>query len=99
MLGCYARSNKIKEILYFTQEINKMISIPKLSFEINKNAYDLLSTISKKKITLSELANSNNKKLGRTAVYNNIRDFKEKGLVNEINGNLSLTDYGKLILL
>ena len=99
MLGCYARSNKIKEILYFTQEINKMISVPKLSFEINKNAYDLLSTISKKKITLSELANSNNKTLGRTAVYNNIRDFKEKGLVSEINGYLSLTDYGKLILL
>ena len=99
MLGCYARSNKIKDILYFTQEINQMIVLPKLSFDINKRSFDLLSIISKKKITLPELANKESQSLGRTAVYNNIRDLKEKGLVEEKDGNLYLTDYGKLILL
>ena len=99
MLGCYARSHKIKDILYFTQEINQMVVIPKLSFEISKKAYDLLEEISKKGISLPELANSDKFNIGRTAIYNNIRDFKEKGLVGEKNNLLSLTDYGKLILL
>jgi len=99
MLGCYARSNKIKEILYFTQEINKMVVIPKLSFDISKKTYDLLEEISKKKITLPELANSDKLNIGRTAIYNNIRNFKEKGLVKEKNDFLFITDYGKLLLL
>jgi len=99
MLGCYARSNKIKEILYFTSEINQMVVVPKLSFDISKKAYDLLEEISKKDITLPELANSDKLNLGRTAIYNNVRDFKEKGLVEEKNGFLYLTDYGKLLLL
>jgi CRISPR-associated protein Csa3 len=99
MLGSYARSNKIKEILYFTQEINQMVVIPKLSFEISKRGYDLLEEISKKEITLSDLANSDKLNLGRTSIYNNIRDFKEKGLVEERNSFLYLTDYGKLLLL
>jgi len=99
MLGCYARSNKIRDVLYFTPEINQMIILPKLSFDINKRSFDLLSIISKKKITLPELANKESKTLGRTAVYNNIRDLKEKGMVEEKDGNLYLTDYGKLILL
>jgi CRISPR-associated protein Csa3 len=100
MLGCYARSNKIKDIVYFTQEINKMISLPKLSFDISKRAYDLLVEINKKKITLSDLANSDKLNLGRTAIYNNIRDFKEKGFVIEDKDSmLKLTDYGKLLLL
>jgi|GEM_PF-2935745 len=99
MLGCYARSNKIKEILYFTQEINKMISLPKLTFDISKRAYDLLNEINENSISLPDLANSDKFNLGRTAIYNNIRDFKEKGLVIEKNSILHLTDYGKLILL
>ena len=99
MLGCYARSNKIKEILYFTQEINKMVLLPKLSFDISKKAYDLLEEISKKEITLPELANSDKFNIGRTAIYNNVRDFKEKGLVEEKNNILFITDYGKLLLL
>lgn len=99
MLGCYARNNKIKDILYFTQEINQMVVIPKLSFEISKKAYDILEEISKKEITLPELANSDKFNIGRTAIYNNIRDFKEKGLVEEKNNFLFITDYGKLLLL
>ncbi|MFA5528777.1 MAG: DUF6293 family protein [Peptostreptococcales bacterium] len=99
MLGCYARSYKIKDILYFTQEINKMVVIPKLSFEISKRAYDLLNEISIKEISLPDLANSDKFKIGRTAIYNNIRDFKEKGLIEERNNLLYLTDYGKLLLL
>jgi CRISPR-associated protein Csa3 len=99
MLGCYARNNKIKDILYFTQEINQMVVVPKLSFDISKKAYDLLEEISKKGISLPELANSDKFNIGRTAIYNNIRDFKEKGLVEEKNTLLYLTDYGKLLLL
>jgi len=76
-----------------------MVVVPKLSFDISKKAYDLLEEISKKDITLPELANSDKLNLGRTAIYNNIRDFKEKGLIEEKNGFLYLTDYGKLLLL
>lgn len=100
LLGCYQRSDKIKEVLYFTQEINQMITLPKLSFEVSKKSSDLLEIISKKPISLPDLAN--NKKLnsmGRTSVYLNIRDLKEKGLVFEDNGVLYLTDYGKLVIL
>lgn len=100
LLGCYQRSDKIKEVLYFTQEINQMITLPKLSFEVSKKSSDLLEIISKKPISLPDLAN--NKKLnsmGRTSVYLNIRDLKEKGLVFENNGVLYLTDYGKLVIL
>jgi len=37
--------------------------------------------------------------MGRTSVYLNIRDLKEKGLIIEEKGLLYLTDYGKLVLL
>ncbi len=100
LLAGYQRSDKIKDILYFTQEINQMVTLPKLSFEISKKSADLLTIVSKKPVSLPDLAN--NKKLnsmGRTSVYLNIRDLKEKGLVTEDKGLLYLTDYGKLVLL
>jgi CRISPR-associated protein Csa3 len=100
LLAGYQRSDKIKDILYFTHEINQMITLPKLSFEISKKASDLLEVISKKPISLPNLANT--KKLnfiGRTSVYLNIRDLKEKNMVFEKDGLLYLTDYGKLVLL
>lgn len=100
LLAGYQRSDKIKDILYFTQEINQMVTLPKLSFEISKKSSDLLEIIAKKAVSLPELAN--NKKLntmGRTSVYLNIRDLKEKGLVTEDKGLLYLTDYGKLVIL
>lgn len=100
LLAGYQRSDKIKDILYFTQEINQMVTLPKLSFEISKKSSDLLEVIAKKAVSLPELAN--NKKLntmGRTSVYLNIRDLKEKGLVTEDKGLLYLTDYGKLVIL
>lgn len=100
LLAGYQRSDKIKDILYFTQEINQMVTLPKLSFEISKKSSDLLEIIAKKPVSLPELAN--NKKLntmGRTSVYLNIRDLKEKGLVIEDKGLLYLTDYGKLVIL
>ena len=100
LLGGYQRSGKIKDILYFTQEINQMVTLPKLSFEISKKSSDLLELVSKKPVSLPDLAN--NKKLnsmGRTSVYLNIRDLKEKGLVTEDKGLLYLTVYGKLVLL
>jgi len=100
LLGGYQRSGKIKDILYFTPEINEMLVLPKLSFEISKKSSDLLELVSKKPVSLPDLAN--NKKLnsmGRTSVYLNIRDLKEKGLVTEDKGLLYLTDYGKLVLL
>ena len=100
LLAGYQRSDKIKDILYFTQEINQMVTLPKLSFEISKKSSDLLEIIAKKAVSLPELAND--KKLntmGRTSVYLNIRDLKEKGLVTEDKGLLYLTDYGKLVLL
>ena len=56
LLGCYQRSDKIKEVLYFTQEINQMITLPKLSFEVSKKSSDLLEIISKKPISLPDLA-------------------------------------------
>jgi predicted transcriptional regulator len=77
-----------------------MVTLPKLSFEISKKSSDLLELVSKKPVSLPDLAN--NKKLnsmGRTSVYLNIRDLKEKGLVTEDKGLLYLTDYGKLVLL
>ena len=102
MIGCYARSQKIKEILYFTQEINRMVYLPKLNFEISKNTFELLDLISKKELSMAEIAKlAENSKLhlGRTAVYNNIRDFKDKGYINEENNKLKLTDFGKILLL
>jgi CRISPR-associated protein Csa3 len=103
MLGCYGRSDKIKDILYFTSEDNKMVYLPKLSFDISKNIHELLELISKKKVSMADLAKlAENSKLhlGRTAVYNNIKYLKDKGYVIENDQNvLELTDFGKLVLL
>jgi len=102
MLGCYSRSDKIKDILYFTSEENTMVYLHKLSFDISKNTDDLLKLINKKKISMAELAKlAENSKLhlGRTAVYNNVRYFKDKGYVIEKDNILELTDFGKLVLL
>jgi CRISPR/Cas system-associated protein Csm6 len=100
LLAGYQRADKIKDILYFTHEINQMITLPKLSFEISKKASDLLEIISKKPISLPNLANTKKlNSIGRTSVYLNIRDLKEKNMVFEKDGLLYLTDYGKLVLL
>jgi len=47
LLSGYQRADKIKDILYFTQEINQMVTLPKLSFEISKKSADLLTIVSK----------------------------------------------------
>jgi biotin operon repressor len=80
-----------------------MVYLPKLSFDISKNIHELLELISKKKVSMADLAKlAENSKLhlGRTAVYNNIKYLKDKGYVIENDQNvLELTDFGKLVLL
>ncbi len=92
LFGAYARTKRIKKIIYFPQEKeNEPVYLPKLSFNLNSSQKKVLEYLEEKKFT-SLMDLSEKIDISRAMLYRNIRELEDLDLVE----NLKLTDAGKI---
>lgn len=91
----YARKDMIKRIVYFTEEDNTLIDLPKLSFELNETQHKILEELEKgKNKPIPDIAKKVGVTKGMTYIY--LKELKNHGYLNDKN---EITTAGKLALL
>jgi len=97
LFAAYSRIEKIKSIIYITEEEKRIIYLPKLGFNLNNSQKLVLEYINNKELTsLAEL--SNKIKISRGMLYRTIKELKDLGLIYDDNG-FKLTDAGRIAVL
>ena len=98
LFGSFSRSSRIKKITYVNPENTSILVLPKMGYSLTDGQRKLVEYLQDHKInSIMEVAT----KLGisRGAIYRNIKELKELNILNEQQGNFTLTDYGKLVVL
>jgi len=93
----YRRNMRIRRIMYVIDENNEIIDLPILSFDLNPSQLSLLKSLEPckaKKPSITSL--SKDLKISRAMLYRNLKSLKDKGLIEEKNGALCLTDAGRI---
>ena len=99
LYACYARSSKIKKIIYVTEEDKKIIVLPKLSFNLRPTELKVLEHINKDGI-MSITESAQKIDISRSMLYSNLDELKAKGLIEETDDKeYILTDAGRIALL
>jgi CRISPR locus-related DNA-binding protein len=98
LFSAYMRRDKIEGAHYITEEDHALINLPLLNFQINETKKQLLKEISQgKSETGSLLAGISD--IGRSAVYQNLKELKQEGYISESEKKFILTDLGKIMIL
>jgi len=98
LFAAYARSSRVKKIAYNPEEDRTaVVWLPKLAFKLTDSQRKVLDILDKEDntdISLKELA----EKIGisRSMLYRNIEELKDMGYISSTEGNLKLTDAGRI---
>jgi CRISPR-associated protein Csa3 len=95
LFAAYARSDRIKKIAYNTEEDeNKVIYLPKLTFNLTESQIKVLEYISEGNFkSLMDLSNKID--ISRGMLYRNVKELKDLNLIDTDDG-IKLTDAGKI---
>ncbi len=94
LYASYCRIKKIQKIIYVTEEENKLIYLPKLSFNLTPSQQRVMEKIANHKLnTLAKLAEAVG--ISRGMLYRNIKELQDLDLIEE-NEGLKLTDVGRI---
>lgn len=97
LYGAYGRIARVDRIYYVTEEENKLISLPKMSYNLTQSQKRLMEYIlNHKHDSLAELAEAID--ISRGMLYRNIKELQDLGLIEE-NAGLKLTDAGRIAML
>jgi len=96
LFAAYMRKEKVLGAYYITEEEHKIINLPLLTFQINGNKKLILRKIAEGNTNPNKLVK--NLELKKSAVYDNIKELKQEGYL-ENNKELKLTDLGKIMIL
>jgi len=97
LYASYSRINRIEKIIYVTEEENKLIYLPKLSYSLTQSQQQVMEYIANySHETLAELAKAIG--ISRGMLYRNIKDLQNLGLIEE-DISLKLTDAGRISML
>jgi len=94
--AAYQRADKIKKTIYITEEKKEILTLPILSFNLNASQLEILRYVGTKD-TINKLENK--LKIGRAMIYRNVKDLKHRGLIENGENGLKLTDAGKIAIL
>ncbi len=98
LFGCYARASRIKKILYVREEDNKIVQLPKFSYNIPEKQKRVAAYLSyNPKPKVSDLLKR--MKISRAMLYRYIAVLKEMEIIEETEKGYVLTDYGKIVVL
>ena len=94
--ACFKRPKKVEKIIYMVEETREIIELPVISFDITTAQIGLLRNIHKN-MSIDELAKTIER--SRAMAYRIINTLTQKGLIEDLNGELRVTDSGKIALL
>lgn len=95
LLAAYKRSSRIKKVFYVNPETRDILTLPLLSIELTGSQQKILEAIEDgKDVDFAGL--SEKLKLSRAMVYRSIKQLKDKGLIEDSEKGLRLTDAGKI---
>ncbi len=99
LFGSYTRIKKVKQIIYVIEDENKLIYLPKLSFDLNNSQREVLEIIKKNKIkTHTEMAEKVD--ISKGMLYRTITELVNLGLIiHSDEEGFKLTDAGKISIL
>lgn len=92
LYAAYKRAKLVHKIIYISEEKNEIITLPLLEFSITDSQQQVLENL-KPEQSINDLAEK--VKQSKAMLYRNIKELKEKGLIEEEDG-LKLTDAGKI---
>lgn len=98
LFGAFTRINRIKKIVYVTEETKQIVTLPKLSYQLSESQRKVIDYIHKNQIiSMDDFAN----KIGvsKPMLYKNIKDLKERNILYESETGLKLTDTGRIVSL
>jgi len=103
LFGSYTRANKIKEIVYVTEEKGQFVILPKLDVDLSDSERKVLEYIlkcNKKNCDLVITKLSEDVGLSRAMVYKVLTELENHDYITANNDNkYILTDAGKIVLL
>ncbi len=95
LLAAYKRSSCIKKIYYVNPETKEMITLPLLSLSLTGSQQKIIEELEDgKDVDFAKL--SEKLKLSRAMVYRSIKQLKDKGMIEDSDHGLRLTDAGKI---
>ncbi|MBI5002965.1 CRISPR locus-related DNA-binding protein [Candidatus Woesearchaeota archaeon] len=98
LFGCYARASRVKKILYVRKEDNKIVQLPKVSYNLPDKQRRVVAYLSyNPKPNIVDLLKR--MKISRAMLYRYISDLKDMEIIEENKGEYQLTDYGKIVVL
>ena len=103
LFGSYTRANRIKEIVYVTEEKGNFVILPKIDFDLSdseKNVLEYIANCEKKNCDLIITKLAEDIGLSRAMVYKVLTELEARDYITSDKENkYILTDAGKIVLL
>jgi CRISPR-associated protein Csa3 len=98
LFGSYARCSRIKKIMYIKEENKQIVYLPRLSYSITPAQHKIIEFLLNKKVT--SMADFSDKvEVSKAMLYKHIKELKDMDIIEETPDGLTLTDYGKIVVL
>ena len=98
LFGAYARTNRIKRIMYVKEEDKSIISLPRLSYSVTSGQRKVVMHLLNHEIhSMSQFARKI--RLSKAMLYKHIRELKKMDVIEEEKNGLKVTDYGRIVVL
>jgi CRISPR-associated protein Csa3 len=98
LFGAYARTDRVKKIMYVKEEDKSIVSLPKLSYAITPGQYKIVQYLHKNSIvSMIDLAKEID--ISRAMLYKHIKELKDMDVIENTKEGLHLTDYGRIVVL
>jgi len=98
LFGAYARSDRIRRIMYVKEENKQVVNLPKLSYSITPGQHKIIEYLLNHKVnSMTEFS----EKVGvsKAMLYKHIKELKDMDIIEETKEGLQLTDYGRIVVL
>ena len=98
LFGSYARTDRVKKIMYVKEEDKSIVSLPKLSYSITPGQYKIIKFLFKNKIiSMVDLAEKAD--ISKAMLYKHVKELKDMDIIENTKEGLQLTDYGRIVVL
>ncbi|PIO06938.1 hypothetical protein COT47_02185 [Candidatus Woesearchaeota archaeon CG08_land_8_20_14_0_20_43_7] len=98
LFGSYARCSRIKKIMYIKEENKQIVYLPRLSYSITPAQHKIIEFLLNKKVT--SMADFSDKvEVSKAMLYKHIKELKDMDIIEETPDGLTLTDYGRIVVL
>ncbi|RLE45429.1 hypothetical protein DRJ25_05695 [Candidatus Woesearchaeota archaeon] len=98
LFGAYARSDRIRRIMYVKEENKQVVNLPKLSYLITPGQHKIIEFLLKNEVrSMSEFAEKVD--VSKAMLYKHIKELKDMDVIEDTTEGFKLTDYGRIVVL